>query len=162
MTAETLTSVRASATFPVAGNGPAGDMKVAWGTYAIAAAVEDGDIFEMHWVPDGATVVGGYSQADDIDTGTEALDMDTGWAANSSDIADPDGLGNHGVWSGDVVGGVIGTAGVWFPHAGVLSSAGPKTFTAGGGKTMIQVEANVASNAGHTGQLTVVTHYMVP
>jgi len=161
MAAETLTSARASATFPVAGNGPAGDLKAGWGTYAIAAAVEDGDIFEMHWVPDGATVIGGYTMSDDIDTGTEALDMDTGWAANSSDAADPDGLGNHGVWTGDVS-VHVGTAGVFLPHAGVLASAGPKTFTKGGGSTMIQVEANVASNAGHTGQLTVVTHYLMP
>lgn len=157
MTAETLTSTRAASTFPVAKNLGGGQVMVAYGTYAIAAVVEDGDIFEMCKVPSGATVFAGVVYADDIDTGTEALDMDVGWAANGTDAADPDGFGNFGVWTGD--------ASVTKPEVsnylhfgGILRSAGPKTFSA---ETMIQVEANAASNAGHTGQLTVVVYYTV-
>ena len=47
---------------------------------------------------------------------------------------------------------------IWFPFNGVLKD-GPKTFV---NETVIQVEANVASNAGHTGTLYVLTYYLVP
>jgi hypothetical protein len=157
MVAETLTSTRASSTFPVAGNGPAGDLKLAWGTYAIAANVEDGDIFEMCRVPAGATVVGGYLLAGDMDTGTEALDLDLGWAANGSDAADPDGLGNFGVSTGDTSVHLGGT-GIFLPFQGVLMTAGPKTFAA---ETVIQIEANAAAATFAAGQVTVLVFYTV-
>ena len=64
MAAETLTATRAASTFPVYKPSGAGLLCVAWGTYAVAANVEDGDIFEMLKVPSGATIVGGYLQAD--------------------------------------------------------------------------------------------------
>jgi len=156
MVAETLTSTRAASDFPVFQSHQSGLLCVAYGTYAIAAVVEDGDIFEMCKVPAGAIVVGGCVYADDIDTGTEALDMDVGWAANGSDAADPDGFGNLGTWTGDAS-TTKPEAGNYFPFGGVLRSAGPKTFAL---ETTIQVEANTASNAGHTGQLTVVVYYV--
>lgn len=111
MAAETLTATRAASTFPVAGHGSHGNLKVATGTYEIAAVVEDGDIFEMCRLPANSVVVGGMLYADDIDTGTEALDMDIGWAANGSESADPDGFGNLGVWTGDVTTDVKPVAG---------------------------------------------------
>lgn len=157
MVAETLTATRAAETFPLQGDGWAGNLKVAYGTYAIAANVEDGDIFEMCKVPAGATIVGGYCYADDLDTNaTETLDMDVGWAANGSDAADPDGLGNLGVWTGDasVTKPEVGN---FFPLGGLLRSAGPQTFAR---DTTIQVEANAAAATGGTGQLTVVVHYI--
>jgi len=156
MAAETLTATRASATFPVAGSGPAGDLKVGWGTYAVAANVEDGDIFEMHWVPDGATVIGGWYLAEDMDTGTETLDQDVGWAANSTDAADPDGLLNAGVMTGDTSVHIAGAL-VYMPYQGVLVSAGPKTFTKGAGATKIQVESNAVAATFAAGQMTIVT-----
>ncbi len=157
MVAETLTATRAASTFPVAGAGMAGNLKVAYGSYTIAAAVEDGDIFEMCRVPAGATVIGGYLQGADIDTGTEALDMDIGWAGNGVESADPDGFGDLGTITGDVS-VHMGTAGIYMPFQGVLITTGPKTFTK---ETIIQVEANTASNAGHTGIITVVVFYVV-
>ena len=132
---------------------------VAYGIYTIAAVVEDGDIFEMCKLPAGAVVVDGVFYGDDIDTGTEALDMDIGWAANGTDAADPDGFGNLGLLSGDAVTDIKPEASLWYPLGGVLRTAGPKTFSA---ETTIQVEANTASNAGHTGVITVVIYYTVP
>ena len=132
---------------------------VAYGIYTIAAVVEDGDIFEMCKLPSGAVVVDGVFYGDDIDTGTEALDMDIGWAANGTDAADPDGFGNLGLLSGDAVTDIKPEASLWYPLGGVLRTAGPKTFSA---ETTIQVEANTASNAGHTGVITVVVYYTVP
>jgi len=158
MAAETLTATRAASTFPVAGDGMAGNLKVATGTYELAANVEDGDIFEMCKVPANAVVVMGWVYGDDLDTGTEALDMDVGWAANGTDAADPDGFGNLGVWTGDAVAGIKPEVGIHYPFSGVLYTGGPKKFAA---ETTIQVEANVAANAGGTGTLTVVVLYFI-
>ena len=165
MVAETLTATRGAATFP----GPAtptvaGTVMVAWGTYAIAAAVEDGDIFEMCWVPAGARILGGMLYGADIDTGTETLDMDIGWAANGGsgtyDAADPDGLGNLGVLTGDAfaAGNVSPVAGLMYPLSGILATGLLPYFTK---KTKIQIEANAASNAGHTGDVSLVIYYTV-
>ena len=161
MAAETLTSARASATFPVSAQGPAGDLKVAWGTYAVAATLEDGDIFEMHWVPDGATIITGYYQSGDMDTGIEALDNMAGWAANSSDAADPNGLIVANTITGDVSVHLDAASTLIF-YGGVITTAGPKTFTKGGGKTMIQVENNTAPTTFAAAQLTLVSFYTVP
>ena len=158
MAAETLTATRAASTFPVFTPAGGGAVGFAYGIYELAANVEDGDIFEMCRVPEGATVVDGFVRADDLDTGTEALDMDVGWAANGSDAADPDGFGNLGVWTGDAVAGVKPEVMVWMPLNGVLKD-GPKTFAR---ETIIQVEANAAANAGGTGTLYVGVYYITP
>lgn len=158
MVAETLTATRAASTFPVFKPGGAGLVAFAWGVFEIAANVEDGDIFEMCRVPAGAIVIDGFVRADDIDTGTEVLDMDVGWAANGSDAADPDGFGNLGVWTGDPVTDVKPETQIWFPFNGVLKD-GPKTFV---NETVIQVEANTPANAGGTGTLYVGVYYVVP
>lgn len=130
----------------------------AYGMVDIEANPADGDIYELVKVPSGATVVGGYLQAVDLDTGTEVLDMDIGWAANGTDNADPDGFGNLGVLTGDAVTGIKPEAGIYAVLGGVLFSAGPKTFSA---ETTIQVEANVAANAGGTGKMWIVIHYVL-
>lgn len=152
----TVTATRAAATFPVAAGGVAGDMKVAWGTYDIAAATADGDIIKLCKLPKGATVVWGVLYGEDIDTGTETWDADIGWAANGDEIADPDGFGNLGVNTGDALSG--SEAGVTSFFGGVLRTDGPKTFNA---ETTIQVEVNAAANAGGTGRLTAVVFYTV-
>lgn len=159
MAAETLTSTQAATGYPVHGVGPAGNVKAAYGTYTIAANVEDGDIFEMCKVPKGAVVLGGWLYSGDLDTGTEAIDMDVGWAANGSDAADPDGLGNFGVWTGDAVTGVKPETGTSMPLGGVLITAGPKTFAA---ETTIQIEANVAAATFAAGTVSLVVYYLAP
>lgn len=130
----------------------------AYGMIDIAANPADGDIYQLVRLPAGATVVGGYLQAVDLDTGTEALDMDIGWAANGIEAADPDGFGNLGVLSGDAVTDIKPEAGLFYVLGGVLFSAGPQSFT---NETIIQVEANVAANAGGTGKLWIVIHYVM-
>lgn len=160
MVAETLTATNALAGAKVFGHGIRGNVKFAYGIYEIAAVVEDGDIFEMCRLPPGAVVVDGFVRADDIDTGTEVLDMDVGWAANGTDAADPDGFGNLGVWSGDAIAGIKPDVSIYFPFNGVLKD-GPKTFTSLTADTIVQVEANVASNAGHVGTLFVGVYYLV-
>jgi len=164
MVAETLTATRGATGFPIAGPSLAGVLQCAYGSYTIGAAVEDGDIFEMCWVPAGAVVVGGMFYGADLDTGTETLDMDLGWAANGGsgtyDAADPDGLGNLGVLTGDVfaAGNVSPVVGLMYPLSGILATGVLPFFTK---KTKLQVEANVAGNAGHTGTISLVVYYVV-
>lgn len=158
MAAETLTSTQAAANFP----GPAapvgkGILCVSRGTYSVAANVEDGDIFEMSRVP-ACLVVEGWFFAADLDTGTESLDMDIGWAANGAESADPDGLGNLGVLSGDAVTGIKPETGTSMPFGGVLISDGSQEFTR---ETVIQIEANAAANSFSAGHITTLTKYTV-
>lgn len=165
MAAETLTSTRAAASFPVFQPVGSGIVCAAYGTYEIAANVEDGDIFEMCKVPAGAVLLGGYFYGDDLDTGTEALDIDIGWAANGGsgtyDSADPDGLGNLGVLTGDAfaAGNVSPVTGLMYPLSGKFAAGELPTFT---NETTIQIEANAAANAGGTGTVSLVVFYVVP
>jgi hypothetical protein len=155
----TLTATRAAATFPVAGMGGAGNLKVAWGVYEIATNPTAADIIQMCRVPKGATVLGGWLYGDDIDTGTEAFDMDIGWQANGDEVVDPDGFGNFGVMDGDTISQLKPVAGLIYPFQGVLLADGPKTFNA---ETVIALTVNVAANATGTGTVTVVVFYAVP
>lgn len=132
----------------------------AYGQIEVEANPADGDIYELVKVPSGATVLGGYLYADDLDTDVtaETLDMDIGWAANGVDAADPDGLGNLGVWTGDAITGIKPEVGNYFVLGGVLFTAGPKTFSA---ETTIQVEANAAAATFAAGKMWVVVHYVI-
>lgn len=161
MAAETLTATRGKSTFPVYKPCGAGALGVAYGTYTIGANVEDGDIFEMCRIPAGATIVGGWFYGADLDTGTETLDMDIGWAANGAEAADPDGLGNLGVLTGDAfaAGNVSPVTGLQYPLSGVLAAGTLPSFTK---ETIIQIEANAAAATGGTGAIALVVFYVVP
>ncbi len=150
----TLTAARAASTFPVAGASQAGDVKVAWGTYQLAANPTIADIIQMCRVPAGATVIDGRIYGSDIDTGTETLDMDFGWQANGDEVADPDGFGNFGILSGDAIDG--NEVGIDRKLGGVLLSAGPKTFTR---ETILAFTVNAAAAAGGTGRITAIVYY---
>ena len=158
MAAETLTTTRGAATFPVFKGGGAGLLCCAWGTFAVAANVEDGDIFEMCKVPAGAVIVGGYLMAEDMDTGIETLDLMVGWAANGSDAADPNGLQLAKVLTGDIS-AHIDVASSFVHFGGVLLTGGPKTLV---NETMIQVEVNTVAATFAAGQLTLVVYYLNP
>jgi hypothetical protein len=136
------------------------------GWIEVTAAPADGDIYQMCYTPKNFLCVGGYFAADDLDTGgTEALDMDLGWAANgdaatvsklyegtewtndaSSD--DPDGLLDMGVLSGDTITDLTTSAANYRPI--VLTQ--PKFFSA---PTLIQVECNTAAASFSSGWMTV-------
>jgi hypothetical protein len=97
-------------------------------------------------------------QGADIDTGTEELDFDIGWAANGAESADPDGFGNFGVVTGDVS-VHLAVAGIYLPFQGVLQTTGPQTFTR---ETIIQAVVNTDAATGGTGILTAVVFYVMP
>jgi hypothetical protein len=168
MAAETLTQ----SPLPVAHtHGYAGNVKRQWFYYDIAADVEDGDIFELGYLPANCVVTGGHVAAADIDTGTEAIDIDVGWAANSGAstdtwidpqtqvtlansgaTADPDGFCNTGVLTGD------GSAEIY--QAGVnyrqFVFVTPLYFSH---KTKVQLEANAAAGTFTAGRFSVYIDY---
>ena len=136
-----------------------GTVQTVYGKITVSANPADGDIYQMVRVPNGATIVGGYFRADDLDTNaTETLDLDIGWAANGVDAADPDGFGNLGVLTGDAVTGIKPEVGTFIPLGGVLYTAGPKTF---GEETVIQIEANAAAATFAAGDMWLCVDYVM-
>jgi hypothetical protein len=154
----TLTGSHAAASYPVGGAGQANVLHVAWGTYTLAANPAQNDVIEFCKVPAGATVIGGFLQGADIDTGTEAFDLDIGWASNGTDSADTDGFGNFGVMDGDAVSQFRPVAGIYYPFVNIIQDNGFKKFAA---ETKIIGTVNAAANAGGTGLLKVVVFYVM-
>ena len=156
----TFTSARAAATFPVFQAHAQGLLCRAHGTIVIAANPTAAQTFAFCKVPAGATVTGGWIIGPDLDTNaTETLNMDIGWAATTDEVADPDGFGNLGVLTGDVVAEYKVVAGILLPLQGVLLTAGPKTFTA---EATIEMVCNVTAATGGTGTVTVLVDYLSP
>ena len=154
----TLTGARAASTFPVGSLSHNNNvLNVAWGVYTLAANPTAADIIRFCRVPAGATVIDGWFIGADIDTGTEALDIDIGWEANGTDAADPDGFGNFGVLTGAAITGLKPVAGIRMPFANILQDAGYKTFAA---ETYISGTVVAAANAGGTGLLKVIVWYV--
>ena len=153
----TVTGPRAASTFPTPGLPiPSGVKGVAWGYYNHASNLAAATVIEYCRVPAGATVIGGFIQIDDLDTGTEELDIDFGWAANGTDSADPDGFGNLGVLTGDVS-VHLPVAGIWLPLAGIIQTAGFKTLAA---ETMLIGTVKVDAAMGGTGISKIVVEYV--
>lgn len=154
----TLTGARAVDGFPVGGYGAGTDLKVAYGSYTFAVNPTAADPVRFCKVPANGLVLGGYLQGKDIDTGTEAFDLDIGWLANGVEAADTDGFGNFGVLAGDAITELKPETGIYFPLGGVLFTTGPQKFSA---ETVIAGLVNAPANAGGTGILTVVVFYVL-
>jgi len=129
---------------------PSGVVIRAAAKFTISTALAQNDVVKMLRLPAGATVVEGRLKATDIDTGTETLDIDIGWAANGVDVADEDGYGNLGVWTGDTNND--------FPFANDLWTTGPRTFTV---PTDIQLDVNAVAAGGGTGVIWMIIDYYI-
>lgn len=154
----TVTSSRAASTFPVASASvPTGVLQVAWGVYNHASNLAAATVIEYCKVPAGATVIGGFFQAVDLDTNaTEEIDIDIGWAANGTDAIDEDGFGNLGTLTGDVS-VHLPVAGIWVPFNGIIQSAGFKTFAA---ETTLIATVNTDAATGGTGISKMVAYFV--
>ncbi len=131
----------------------------AYGEISVTANPVAADIYELVRLPAGATVIGGYFYADDIDTNaTETLDLDLGWAANGVDALDADGFGNMGILDGDAITGLKPEVGVFRPLGGVLFTDGPKTFAR---ETVIQVTCVATAATFAAGKMWVKIDYVV-
>lgn len=149
-------ATKGSPTTPV-GEGIGGPVaNVIHSTFEIETALEANDTIDMFWLPK-CEVVWGFLQGDDLDSGTETLELDVGHPANSdyngSESADPDRFLDSGVISGDAVAGVspayAGAGMFWLPFNGLKD--GPVSLT--GYKTLVQVTATAAAATGHLGTL---------
>jgi hypothetical protein len=152
----TTTGTRAASGFPAFTPNGSGYLCAAYGSAAISANVTAADVWKLCKIPAKAIVVGGGFWASDMDTGTETLDLDVGWADNGAEAADPDGLCNSGILSGDAITD-LEAAGLNFRPFPM--AAGPLTFTR---ETTIQAVANVAAATFTSGTIYVVVHYVVP
>jgi len=167
MTAETLSNTYMTVG---AAHGLAKNLKIWHRKYEIAANVEAGDIFELGYLPKNSMVCGCVFVLDDIDTGTEALDMDVGWTANggasatfydsetgvtytnAAATASATGFSNAGVLTGD------GIAELHTGNQRIQFYPDPLFFSE---KTKVQIEANVAANAFAAGTAGVYLIYYV-
>lgn len=158
----TFTADRAAASFPTYQPQGSGNLSSAYGSYALTANPTAADIIKMCKLPAGAVVVGGFIRGDDIDTGTETLDIDVGWAANGGsttpDAADPDGFGNFGLFTGDVSTDVKPEVSNLFQLNGTLKS-GPVVFTK---ETTVQIVINAIAATFAAGTIWVRVDYLVP
>ncbi len=134
-----------------------GVLNVHWATYNFLVNPTAADVVRMLKLPARSTVLGGYLYGPDIDTGTDALDIDVGWLANGVDAADPDGFGNMGVLNGAAITNLKPETGIYRPLGGVLFSTGPQFFA---NETDIVLTVIAPANAGGTGRLTLVVHFV--
>lgn len=155
MAVETLSGEYATA-YPRAFVG-AGVLQVAFGRYNFGTtAVEDGDIRKVLQLPGKCLVHGGELVTGDLDSGTETIDIDLGWAAaggsdtwtdprsgivytNAAASADPDGFINSGVLTGDAITDLKAAGINWRP---ILLPTGPLYFSH---VTTVQLEVNAGA-----------------
>lgn len=156
----TFTATRAASTFPAFQASGSGVLCAAYGTIEVSANPVANDVYEMCRIPAGAVIVGGRIYSDDLDTNAaETLDLDVGWLANGVEAADPDGLGNLGVFTTDTVAGVKPESGYNFSFGGKLITDGPQAFSA---ETVIAVTCVATAATFAAGTLSVVVEYVVP
>lgn len=147
-------TAQVAGTTPVKRPSP-GAVGVEYATCEVGSAQSSSDVLNFFYLPSDSLVVGGYLIGDDLDTGTEALEIDVGTAA------DPDALINSGVLTGDAHG--IGAMANVRLFDGLLTTAGNVDLGGAiGGKTAIIGTVIAAANAGGTGTLTLRTYFEVP
>lgn len=156
---------RAAATFPVAKAHTAGVLMAAYGSFEVLINPVANDTYELCKVPAGAVIMYAMFYCDDLDTGTEVMDLDLGWKANGGsgtyDTVDADGLANLGVLLGDTTAPNLATAvGLVYNCAGPIFGDGDfPSFTA---ETVIQVTANVAAHTFTAGAMSCFVAYTNP
>lgn len=138
-------SVQAAASVAQVGSALAG-LQVAWGTYEIATALSSADTITFFTLPANTTVLGGWLLGDDLDTGTETLEIDVGDASSATRFL------NSGVITGDAVTGTKPEAGIAVPLFGTLKD-GPYTYTSA---TAIIGTITAAAAAGGTGTISLL------
>lgn len=115
-------------------------------TYEITAALSANDIITMVQVPAGFKVWDGWLICDDIDTGTETLELDVGITGDTTKFL------NSGVLSGDVITNFSTAASIRVPF---VPTSIPYSATSA---TDIIITVTAAANAGGTGTVSIVLY----
>lgn len=152
---------------PVFGHGMSGNVKAWYGKYTYTSAPSAADLLNLFKLPKNCLTLFGFVATDDIDTGTETLDIDIGFTANgggaatltitdgttytnaNSGVADDDGFVNGGVFTGDAITDLAPAGTNWRPF---LHATGPKFFSE---ETLVQAKIVAAANATGTGTVYV-------
>lgn len=153
---------------PVWTHGQAGNVKAWFGKYTYTAAPSANDLINLFKLPKNSLALFGFLATDDIDTGTETLEIDVGFTANGGSTAtlkvadgttytnyndgaaDAAGFVNSGVLTGDAVATDLIPAGSnWRP---IIMPTGPRFFSE---ETVVQAKIVAAANAGGTGTVYV-------
>lgn len=142
-----LNSEQYGATKHRVGAGPAGDLKVCYGTVEVATAQSAADTINLFTMPKGFTPLFGWLVGDDIDTGTEALEIDVGITGDSTKYL------NSGVITGDTIANEKITVGIKIPLQEDLMTVKPTQLTA---DTDCIATITAAANSGGTGTITVM------
>lgn len=159
-------------------NGLFGDTKTWFGRYNFGTVVvEDGDIRRALILPRRSLVVGGELWAGDLDSGTEAIDVDVGWAANSAGsatytipgtsitftnaaaTASATGFINTGVLTGDATAAGADTSLVaaGINYRPLPLPTGPLYFAE---DTVVQFEVNAAAATPADAQMWLILRYL--
>lgn len=148
-------------------HGAHGNVKAWWGKYTYSAAPSTNDLANMFKLPKNCLTLWGFVATDDIDTGTETLDIDVGFTANggasatltdsngvtwtnAASSADAVGFVNGGVFTGDAITDLAPAGTNWRPF---MHGTGPKFFSE---ETVVQAKITAAANAGGTGTIYVL------
>ncbi|MEE8208713.1 MAG: hypothetical protein V3T88_07180 [Nitrosomonadaceae bacterium] len=131
---------------PNFGTGIGGSLKVLIGAIEIASALSTSDTINLFTMPAGFTPLFGRMVGDDIDTGTETLEIDIGISGDATKYL------NSGVITGDTIANEKITVGISIPLQEELMTVRPTELTV---DTDLIATITAAANAGGTGTLTV-------
>ncbi|MEE8208847.1 MAG: hypothetical protein V3T88_07860 [Nitrosomonadaceae bacterium] len=131
---------------PNFGTGIGGSLKVLIGAIEIDSALSTNDTINLFTMPAGFTPLFGRMVGDDIDTGTEALEIDIGISGDATKYL------NSGVITGDTIANEKITVGISIPLQEELMTVRPTELTV---DTDLIATITAAANAGGTGTLTV-------
>jgi hypothetical protein len=120
---------------------------VARGTKTFTVAPSANDVLEFCKIPAGHTLLLMALYGADLDTGTEALEIDVGITGTTTKYL------NSGVITGDVITDLKPEAGIYYP----IFKGLPEDITT---DTTIIGTVTAAANAGGTGILTLLAWYM--
>lgn len=154
----------------------AGLVHSAVGMIDVAANPADNDIYKLVTLPAGALVIDAEFWIADLDTGTEALVIDFGWAANGGSTetytsgdgtvytnafgtATPDGFVDGPVLTGDATTDqpVIAAGAGSYLRSGAFTTG----FKYASRETTVQAEANIAANAFTAGKISCRVDYVI-
>jgi hypothetical protein len=142
--ASTFTFDQAAAGYPLISSP---NLMVARGTKTFAVAPVINDVWEMCKIPAGHTLLKMDLFGADLDTGTEALEIDIGISGSTAKYLD------SGVITGDAITGIKPEAGIYLP----IYKALPEDLTV---DTTILALVTAAPAGGGTGIISLVAYYM--
>jgi hypothetical protein len=151
---------------PPVGHGLAGNVKAWFGKYTYTSAPSANDLFNILKLPKNSLVLWGFVSTEDIDTGTNTLDIDIGFTANGGGSATftdsggttwtnaaanavADGFVNGGAFTGNAITDLKASGSNWRPF---VLPTGPLFFSE---ETQVQGKIVAAANAGGTGTVYV-------